>query len=103
MGLRWRSLWRRDLVEQELDDELQFHVEKLTSEYIAEGRTSADARAAALRSLGGLASAKERCRDQRRLGWLEDFVIDTRVAIRVMRRRAGSTVVALLTLALGVG
>jgi hypothetical protein len=58
-----RSLLRRERVEHELDAELEFHLEQDMVEHVAAGRSMADARAAALRSLGSMAYAKDACRD----------------------------------------
>ena len=49
--LRLRSLFRRNVVEQELDEELQYHIEQQTAENIRQGMTPRDARATALRAL----------------------------------------------------
>ena len=65
--LRLRSLFRRERVEQELDDELQYHLERRTEEFIAQGFTQEEARLAALRAMDGLAQRKEECRDLRRV------------------------------------
>ena len=67
LRLRLRSLLQRDLVEAELDEELRFHVERLTEEHIAAGLAPREARSAALREMGGLDQRKEECRDARGL------------------------------------
>ena len=58
LPLRLRSLFKRRRVEQELSDELRFHVEKLTEDYVAKGMTPEEARYAALR--GRAASNKSK-------------------------------------------
>src|SRR4029077_16076557 len=63
--LRLRSLFRRREIEQELDDELRFHVEQQIAENIAVGMAPDDARYAARRTIGGLAQIQEECRDTR--------------------------------------
>jgi hypothetical protein len=65
LPLRFRSLFKRGRVEQELSDELRFHLEKLVEEKIAKGMTPQEARFAAMRELGGLEQIKEECRDMR--------------------------------------
>jgi hypothetical protein len=73
LPLRLRSLFRKSRVEQELSDELRFHLEKLIEEKVAKGMTAEEVRYAALRELGGLEQIKEECRDTRRVNYIESF------------------------------
>ncbi|HEY1251639.1 MAG TPA: ABC transporter permease [Thermoanaerobaculia bacterium] len=101
--LRVRSLFRRARVEDEMDEELQFHLEHKIEEGVSRGLSPEEARAAALRAMGGLEQRKEEIRDTRRVHWLTDFVDDVRYAARSLRRTPGLTAFIVLTIALGVG
>src|SRR6185295_2412592 len=101
--LRLRSILRGRRVEQELDEELQFHLEHKIEEGIANGLSPKEARYRALRAMDGLEQRKEEMRDMRRIHWLTDFVDDVRYAIRSLRRASGLTAFVVITLALGIG
>ena len=103
LPLRLRSILRGRRVEQELDEELQFHLEHKIEEGIAHGLSPREARYAAMRAMGGLEQRKEEMRDTRRIHWLTDFVDDVRYAIRSLRRASGLTAFVVMTLALGIG
>ena len=71
--LRLRSLFRPRRVEQELNEELQFHLERQIEEGIASGLSPDEARYVAIRAMNGLEQRKEEMRDARRIHWLTDF------------------------------
>jgi macrolide transport system ATP-binding/permease protein len=101
--LRLRSIFRRRRVEQELDEELRFHLEHKIEEGIARGLSAEEARTRALRAMGGLDQRKEEIRDTLRVHWLTDFTDDVRYAVRSLRRTPGLTAFVAITIALGIG
>jgi putative ABC transport system permease protein len=101
--LRARALFRRAKVESELDEELKFHLEMETRKRRAAGADNPDASRQARIAFGGEELVKERCRDERRTGWIEDFFRDLRFAARVLLKDRGYTAAAVLALALGIG
>jgi len=100
---RCRGLFWRRGVEANLNEELDTHVAMLVEENLRRGMSPDDARYAALRSFGGLEQAKEEYREQGGLPMLETLAEDLRYGFRQLRRNAGFTLVAILTLALGIG
>src|SRR3989442_12343124 len=100
---RIAALFRRRRLEKDLDDELRSHLEMAIELNARKGMSPADARREALRSFGGLEQTKEIYRDQRGLPMIETTLQDLRFGLRMLRRSAGFSILAILCLTLGIG
>jgi putative ABC transport system permease protein len=100
---RLRSLFLRNKVDEELDEELRYHLERQIEQEIATGKNAEEAHYAALRAIGALELRKEECRDARGVRLVETALGNLRFGVRMLRKTPVWTLVISLTLACGVG
>jgi predicted permease len=100
---RLRILSQKERIEEEMSEEMQFHLDMEIEGNLAKGMTPEAARRTALMAFGGVERFKEKGRDQRGGRLPDDLIQDTKLAFRKLLRAPGFAAVILLTLGLGIG
>jgi hypothetical protein len=100
---RLRAVFRRGVVETELEDELRFHFEQEVAKYRRAGMSEDEARRQARLAFGGHEQMKEDCREARGTSVLEQTVQDTKYAARQLRANPIFALTMIVTLALAIG
>ncbi|MBV9226617.1 MAG: ABC transporter permease, partial [Acidobacteriaceae bacterium] len=99
----WKSFFRKNAYDKQLDSEIRFHIEKLTEEKTAAGLKGDEARRQAVLEFGGGEQLKEELRDVYRIVTVENTMANLKSAFRFMRKSPAFSVAVILTLALGIG
>src|SRR5436309_8245247 len=100
---RMAALFRSRRLDDELDDEVRDHLERLAADFRRRGLSPEAARLAARRQFGGIVHLQEELRDRRSVPMVDTMIRDFRYALRSVAKSPLFAATAILTLALGIG
>jgi predicted permease len=100
---RLHALFRRRQAEDDMQEELQYHLERQSEKYVRAGLPPEEARRKARIALGGEEQVGQQCREARGTRLVEDLAQDLRYSALSLAKNSGFSMVVILTLALGIG
>jgi predicted permease len=100
---RLSATFRKHKLEQEIEEEMRFHLEARSQLNMQEGQSAEEARAAALRQFGNTAQQRELTFETDVFGWIATITQDLKYAARLLRKNPGFSGFAILAIALGIG
>ena len=103
LRFRLRALVRRGRAEDDLDDELRFHLERAVEQHVARGLSVREARRRARLAFGPIDAIKDDCRQSWGIRQLDIFRRDMDCALRLIRKHPALSAIAAVSLAIGIG